>query len=280
VTLRQEFKSGCIALREQILGARTPLIADGRVVDAAYIAQYWPGGSLNERKDLKGWASCYGVLKGLCRLFDNSQQPADRAAKRAAVLDAIAEVPERVDLIARDAEGDPRSLTVYQKGDVALRAVHGVNVQLAYLVDSYGLLTKHGEQDDVELVVRLLSEQSYLQRILVWIATTKGPGLPYDEGDVRPEPPADLASLHPLDFYSLSQAFARVNVAGFAALESATTPRTRPDWSVFWSGMEEVSGVPAPRLMRDRGLLSLVASASERVRGHEAAAKEAERKRA
>jgi hypothetical protein len=279
VSLIKEYKESCATLRQQLLAGR-PLTADGQTVDDAYIARNWPGGEHNARKDLKGWSYCHGVLIGLCRLKDRSVSPHDRAAKRAAVLDAIAEVPERVDLIARDSEGNPRSLTVYQKGDVALRAVHGVNVQLAYLVDSYHLLTTRGEADDVELVVRLLAEQSYLQRVLVWVATTKGPGLPYDEGDVRPEPPASLATLHPLDFYSLSQAFARVNVAGFAALESATTPRTRPDWSVFWSGMEESSGVPAPRLMRDRGLLSLVATASERVRGHEAAAKEAERKRA
>jgi hypothetical protein len=48
---------------------------------------------------------------------------------------------------------------------------------------------------------------------------------------------------------------------------------------VFWSGMEESTGVPAPRLMRDRGLLSLVAAASERVRGHEIAQKQAESER-
>jgi hypothetical protein len=282
VTLRQEFKSGCIALREQILGARTPLIADGRVVDAAYIAQYWPGGSLNERKDVKGWANCYGVLKGLCRLFDKSQQPADRAAKRAAVLEAIAETPEVVELVGTREDGTQRTLTVYQKGDVALRKVHGLNIQLAQMVDDYAVIAKHGGPDATEALTGCLEMQSYLQRCIVWIATTPGPRAPFADAVRWPDLPPELDDLHGLDFYSLAQAFQRVNVAGFAALESATTPRTRPDWSVFWSGAEEVTGSPAPVLMLDRGLLSLVATCSERARGTEEAHKraESERKRA
>lgn len=242
-------------------------MADGKTVDADYIAKYWPGGALNDRKDLKGWVRCYGVLTGLTRLFDKTQQPSQIAARRAAILDAIAEVPETVALVQRDAEGETRTLTVYQKSDLALRLIHSINVILASLVDDYQILTTHGTQDDTELVVRLLAEQSYQQRLLVWIATTPGPGLPFSESETRPELPPPLADLHPLDFYTIAQAFHRVNVAGFAALESSTAPKSRADWSVFFTAMEFETGTPVPRLMRDRGLLSLVATAGEHARG-------------
>jgi hypothetical protein len=279
VSLLREFKDGCATLRAQLLGARTPLVADGKTVDAAYIARYWPGGELNDRKDLKGWARCYGVLVGLTRLFDKTTNPAERAAKRAAVLDAIAEVPEVVELVRRDAEGAPLSLTVYQKSDVALRVIHGINLQLAEMVDAYALFTEHGTREHVDLLPRILAEQSYLQRVIVWVACTKGAGLPFEEGELRPALPPQFDTLHPLDFYSVAQAFQRVNVAGFAALESSTSPRTRPDWSVFWSGLEFELKTPATRLMRDRGLLSLVATASEQSRGREEAMAKAERER-
>jgi hypothetical protein len=278
-TLLQEFKQGCRTLKEQLLGLAVPLVtAGGDRVDAAYIAQYWPGGELNQRKDLKGWSYCYGNLISLTRLVERKRDtPEDRASKRAAVLEAIAETPEVVELAKRDDEGNQTTLTVYQKSDVALRVIHGLNVYLASLVDDYHVLTRHGTQDDVELVTRLLAEQSYTQRVIVWIATTKGPGLPFGEEEQRPEVPEHLTSLHPLDFYTLAQAFQRVNVAGFAALESSTTPTSRPDWSVFWSGLEFELKTPVPALRRDRGLLSLVATAAEQARGRREAYEQAER---
>lgn len=261
------------------MGARVPLVANGEQVDATYIARYWPGGELNDRKDLKGWARCYGVLTGLTRLLDKSKETTERAAKRAAVLDAIAEVPEVVELVQRDADGQPRTLTVYQKSDVALRTAQGISVYLASLVDDYHVITQYGTQDDVELVQRCLDEQSYQQRLLAWIATSEGPRLPFPEGERRPTLPDHLATLHPLDFYSLAQAFQRVNVAGFAALEHATKPGSRPDWSVFWSGLEMELKEAAPKLMRDRGLLSLIAMASELARGRAEADAQAKRGR-
>ena len=281
-SLLQEFKQGCATLREQLLGARTPLMADGKPVDATYIARYWPGGEFNERKDLKGWARCYGVLTGLTRLLDKSKETSERAAKRALVLEAIAETPETVELAQRDAEGNPRCLTVYQKSDLALRVIHAVGLQLGELVDSYQLILAHGTAEDADLIQRILLEQSYLQRVIVWIATTKGPQLPFEETELRPLLPGELAELTSVDFYLIAQAFQRVNVAGFSALESSTAAagtKPRPDWSVFWSGMEFELKTPVPQLRRDRGLLSLVATASEQARGRAEALERAERER-
>lgn len=266
-TLVQEFKRGCETYREQAL--------NGRLATAEEIAKQWPGGEYNPGKTLKQWAGCYGWLKGLCVQIKARQEKReqDQAAKRAAVLDAIAEMPETVELVGRGADGNPQTLTVYQKSDVALRVMHGVNMVLASLIDDYSAISKHATQDDVELLKRALDEQGYLQRVLVWIATSDGSRLPFPEGQLRPAIPDTLSTLHPLDFYSIAQAFQRVNVAGFAALESSTTPTSRPDWSVFWSGMANETGVAAARLMRDRGLLSLVAEASELARARAEAEK-------
>jgi hypothetical protein len=269
VGLVRDYKAACQVLREQLLA--------GRLATAEEVASYWPGGTENELKGLRAWIYCreqYGRIAAKVeqRFADRA---ADGAAKRAAVLEAIAETPERVELVSRDANGEPRSLTVFQKSDLALRKIHECNVLLGWLVDDY-----HQRQpdspDDLEIIVRSLREQSYLQRLIVWIATTEGPGLPFTESAHNPVLPDELSTLHSLDFYSLAQAMQRVNVAGFAALEAGTAPQTRPSWSVFWSGAEHETGIPAPKLMRDRGLLSLVASNSELVRGREEAQARAE----
>jgi hypothetical protein len=254
VSLLQDFKRGCETYREQAI--------NGRLATPEEIAKQWPGGEYNPGKTLKQWAGCYGWLKGLCVQIKmrEEQRARDSANKRTQVLDAIAEIPETVFLMQMGEDGERKTLTVYQKSDVALRVIHGLNLQLASLVDDYKVITEHGSQDDTELIVRLLAEQSYLQRVIVWIATSRGPRLPFEEGDLRPEPPAHLSALHSLDFYTVAQAFQRVN-------------------AVFWSGMEEVTGKPAPELMRDRGLLSLVAAASERIRSQEDARNRAESER-
>jgi len=286
-SLVRDFKKSCETLRGQLLAGR-PIVADGQPVDAAYLDRYLPGRDGNEHTGLKGWARYYGVLTGLFRLRDKSESRARSAQKRAAVLDAIAEVPETVELVRRDAEGNARTLTVYQKSDVALRVIHGINLQLAELVDAYQLITRHGTREETDLLPAILLQQSYLQRLIVWISTSEGPGLPVREEEFGPllnrfaekiatPIPDAVTEIHGLDFHSLAQAFQRVNVAGFAALEAGTAPKSRPDWSVFWSGLEHELGIPAPRLMRERGLLSLIASAAEMARGREEAYARAER---
>lgn len=273
MSLIQDLKHGCETYREQAL--------NGRLATEEEIAKQWPGGEYNPGKSIKQWAGCYGWLKGLCVQIKAREEKRAQSAldKRAAVLDAIAEMPETVELMAKGADGNRNTLTLYQKSDVALRTIHGLNLQLAELVDGYRALTTLGRPEDADLLPRILLEQSYLQRVIVWIASTPGPGLPFVEGVIEPKLPDDpvIQSLHPLDFYTLAHAFQRVNVAGFAALDSGTSPKTRSDWSVFWSGMEKETGIPAPRLMRDRGLLSLVAAASERARVYEEAEKKAKK---
>lgn len=270
MSLVRDLKAACQTLREQVLA--------GRLAPPEEVAAYWPGGV--ENNDLRGWKSWQYCKEQLARMAGRVEQrfadrAADQVAKRAAVLEAIAETPERVELVSREPNGEPRSLTVFQKSDLALRKIHECNVLLGWLVDDYST-RQPDTPDDLEIIVRSLREQSYLQRLIVWIATTEGPGLPFTESAHNPELPEHLTTLHSLDFYSLAQAMQRVNVAGFAALEAGTAPKTRPSWSVFWSGAEHETGIPAPRLMRDRGLLSLVASNSELVRGREEAQARAE----
>lgn len=263
--LVKDFKTACQTLREQLLA--------GRLATPEEVASYWPGGAENDLKNLKGWIYCREQYARMAARVEQRERDrgATQATKRAAVLDALAETPELVELVAVDETGNRRTLTVYPKSDAALRKVHVLNLRLASLVDDYHVISTHGGQNEIDAVETCLYMQGYIQRVIVWIATTEGPRLPFDERVRFPDVPEEINELSPLDFYSIAQAFQRVNVARFAALESATTPKSRPDWSVFWSGMEFETGTPARELMFDRSLTAVVAAASERARGqHEA----------
>jgi hypothetical protein len=265
VSLLGELKQGCETYREQAL--------NGRLATAEEIAKQWPGGEYNPGKTVKQWAGCYGWLKGLCLQIKarDDRREADISTRQAVIMAAMEERPETV-------ECSVGPLTVYQKSKVALEEIDCLNRWLASYVDKFNELTAGGVVADIEVINRIVREQSYLERILVWIATTEGPGLPYPEQASTAELPEHLANLHAIDFYQIAQAFQRVNVAGFAALEASRVNGTRPGWHVFWAAAEESTGVPAPRLMRDRGLLSLVAASSVRVKAMDDARAEAESK--
>jgi hypothetical protein len=270
VTSRKDrYKRGAETYREQLLAAG--------LASADEIKAEWPGSEKNPRRDLDAWISCYAVLRGLCRVRETRDQERDhRSAKRQATIEAaMEERPETV-------ECSIGPLTVYQKSKVALEEIQCLNLWLGRWIDEFHEIGLRAARSDVETLNRLLREQSFLQRCIVWIATTEGPGLPYPEQATFAEPPTELAELSPLDFFLISHAFQRVNVLPFSVLESHQSNTARPSWNVFWANMEEVTGVPAARLMRDRGLPSVVVAASERVRAYEEAQKRAEanRKRA
>lgn len=256
-------------MREQLLVYRTATKDE--------LEAYWPGGEENPGKDLWAWILCHA---NLCRFLgrkDDQAKTSDLTRRRQLAQEAIAELPETVQLTARDAEDRPKTVTVYPKGDVALREIHARNMVLGSLIDDAEILQHHGGQNDVELLVRCLQEQSYLQRVIVWIATHPGPRLPFAEGETSPTPPDWLQDLSTIDFYLIAPAVQRVNVLRLSGLEQSQTSKKRPDWSVFWSLQESERGISAAQLQRDHSLAAVLASAAERGRAHAEAAEQAKK---
>lgn len=274
-------KGGVVGWLREVCGdfRRDLLSAETATVDE--IAAIWPGGKDNPDKKLKGWIRCYGQLHalngiGVTKRIEGRQTSA--AERQEATLAALADTPESVQLQPQDGE-EPQSLTVYPKSWVALEEISKRNLALAWLIDQSALIEQHGTPDDLELLLRARDEQSYLQRVLAWIATTPGVGLPFAETDRAPEPPSAFSDLHPADFYAIAQAFQRVNVKRLLVLESTRKNETRPDWSVFLTAFADGKNRDTPHVMRDMSLASVIAQSAERARGHEQAMVAAERER-
>jgi hypothetical protein len=240
-----------------------------RAVDPVKLAHYWPGGEENTNKKLWGWIRCYAQFWSYTRRKDPAEIEQERRAKQQALLEALADQPEVVQLAARQADGEHQTITVYPKSYVALDELHSRNLVLASLRDQVAVIESAGAPEDVELLQRAYAEETYLHRVIAWIATTPGPGLPYPEQTQRPEPPAALADLHPGDFYAIAGAFQRVNVMRLTVLDATRKKDTAPDWTVFFATLAGEG--PTTDVMRDRSLASVLASSAERARGRQEA---------
>jgi hypothetical protein len=240
-----------------------------RLVDPIKLNHYWPGGEENTSKKLWGWIRCYAQLHAYTRRKDPGEVEQERLGKQAALLEALADQPEVVPLAARNRDGDHDAITVYPKSYVALDEIHMRNLALARLSDQVATIEAAGSSDDVDLLVRAYAEQTYLHRVIVWIATTPGPGLPYPERTQRPEPPEALGDLHPGDLYAIAAAFQRINVMRLTVLDATRKKESAPDWTVFFATL--AGDKPTTDVMRDRSLSSVLASSAERARGREEA---------
>jgi hypothetical protein len=266
-------------LKERCSRLRDSLPATGVVTDAE-IAAVWPGGAENPKRNLEAWIRCSEQLHGFAGRIRNKldDREVSVAERRRAVIEALADKPEGVPLF------DGTRLTVYPKSYVALEAIQERSTQIAALIDGHKLLQEYKPETSAdvdamrELAPRIWSELGYLQRVIAWIATTEGPGLPFSESDTAPEPPEQFALLHPADLYAIAEAFQRVNVKRLLAIDSTRSNDTRPDWSVFIANLADGLNKPTPYVMRDVSLASAIAGAAERARGQEQALVAAERK--
>jgi len=272
VSYASELQQTCEAYRQQLVA--------GRLATPEELAPYWPGGDENplpkgKKATLRHWVRCVTVYGGFARRVEwreAKRDPTGNREKREILLDAIGEVPETVELLGIDqATGQRRTLTVYQKGDVALKEVHKANAELAVCVEQYEAWSKQDTVASLSAAGRWLEELTYLQRLVAWIVPTPGPRLPYAEGERTPALPPEYADLSPVDFYGIAQAYQRVNILPLTVLEQSLTPKGRADWATFWTGAEFELGESVPRLRRDRGLASLVCTVSEHARAQEEA---------
>lgn len=222
-----DLRARCERAREslQVRGLATP----------EEIAGYWPGGEENEATGLGGWVMCFA---NYLRLLDriSPQARADRAAEAERIqLAALQRQPQRVELVSRTAEDQPRYLNVYPKAAHALWHLAGrdrVLAQCAGMVERLKLLP---DSETVALFPELFREIDYQQRVVVWILTTAGPGLPFPEEEPHPVPPAYVAELDAYDLVRLLRAHHQVNAGRLAVLQDVgglSDGVRRPSWEV------------------------------------------------
>lgn len=245
------------------------------------MAAHWPGGKQNSEKGIKGWIRCHAQLRVWLSQMSPEEKTKESNERKQHLMDALADTPEIVELSDTDPEsGERRHLTVYAKNDIAMRAAHWRNMQIALLLDGTAVLQERGlTVEDAELIGRAIEEVSYLQRCIAWIYTTPGARAPFTLSDPRPQPPAEYDNLASADFYLLAAAAQRVNVQRLTCLEHSQSSATAPDWPGYWSGLAAEFHTSTAQLMGgDHSVISLVVASAERARAEREAMERAKSK--
>lgn len=267
-------------LEEKCAEFRALFLEDGTAT-AADLDPYWPGGDENALTGQDGWIVAYARCLW-CLGRQIGKEEAERTSVRmthrqAEVLRALRADPESVDLLADG--GQARSVTVYPKSALALEHIGAANLLMAFLADSEEAIKATLDAESVQLLNEVRLKRSYLERLVCWIATHEGPGLPYPESEREPALPAHINALTPFDFYLIAAAFQRVNSERLHALSASGEKATRPDWGGFFVGAATEIGVAARTLLREMSLVEVVATVAEKARVHQEAREKAEQER-
>lgn len=232
---------------------------------------YWPGGAQNPLTGQDGWIVAYGRCHWLLGRAIGHEEERTRGQRMGHaerdVLKLLTDEPERVTLVDRSEDGREQYLSVYPKSAMALEHIAAANLLCAWLCDQITILEQHAEGPlDLERLIEARAMRGYYERLICWIATTKGPQLPYPVEAVRPALPAYIEQLSPLDYYLLCEAFTRIHADRLRALDRMESRGERPDWPGLYVGAASELQVAVSRLWGEHSLGEIAATASEKVR--------------
>lgn len=259
---------------------RALFLEDGTAT-AEDLDPYWPGGAENALTGQDGWIIAYSRCFW-CLGRQIGKEEAERSSVRmthrqAEVLRALRADAEVVDLLADN--GVTRSVEVHPKSALALEHIGAANLLMAYLADNEEALEAQADVEALQLLIEVRRTRGYLERLVCWIATTEGPGLPFPDNEREPALPDAIRDLTPVDFYLIAAAFQRVNGERLQALQSTGEKATRPDWGGFFVGAAGDLGVATRKLLRDYSLVEVVATIAEKARVQQEARDRAESER-
>jgi len=245
-----------------------------------------PGGEDNPKRDGAAWMRFYGQLQLLRgRAQGRAETGAvastlSTSADDAVMLGALAAEPTVV-------AGIEREFTVHPKSLATLMHCHARELMLSKLTQATATLRDLDVANArLDMFAEAMDELAYQIRLLAWIATTKGPGLPFEESDRSPLLPQEMAGLDSVTVLQINRGFAKVNWVNLRAMQSlmepdpeaADAPRKRPSWSPFFSALSMETGVAPETLIKDRALVSVLAMTQLAASSHREAMNEAKRK--
>lgn len=231
-----------------------------------------PGGKDNPDTSWWGWVRFYGRLQVAAEGPRPDAPGTDPLLDDARTADLLRGAPRRVRLVTPAAKSptkdeEPQWVKVYPKAFEALVECHARGIRLNWLAEKVRLLEAHPSAEQLELLERTLKELAYQQRVLAWIVTTPGPGLPFSlESDRAPRPPKAFATWDGWDHLAVLQAFQEINGLRQPALDRLLHGAPRGDggsglvntWSVFFGTYAQETGDDVGRIMRDRPLVPLL----------------------
>lgn len=208
------------------------------------IADYWPGGKVNDVADPLGkWIFCWANLVGMLR----RKQPEVVAARvDEAMSAALAREPVRV--VFED--GSIRS--VHPKSYHALRWLDTLDKSVSDVVVAVADIGT--DTDALKAITLLPLVESLAVRAWAWVLTHEDAGLPFDESQPL-EPPAWTFTITPKDLLELFRAHIAVNVERLRIISEAfpsdrNEGTSRLSLSGFLGGMANETGNRSSDLLR------------------------------
>lgn len=263
----------CSDLRATLLQAR---LATEPELDA-----YAPGGRENREPGIGGWIYCYASYVGMARREETPEERTRREDAEAAVLAALRDEPEPVELVQCEQGGAPRTLHVYPKSFHALCHLTARDRELLKLSVAAHVLSDSGLEENAQWGRELFAEISYQNQVMVWAVTAEGPGLPFPDTEPRPDPPAWTAALDPGDVIRVLRAHQLVNGKRIGLIGDLLSRgqdggrRRGPGWATLAASAASELGVPSRTLLRDHALAGWLAQLSLAAEAKAAALEEA-----
>lgn len=266
-------------LRQRCADLRATLAETG-LATPAELEEYWPGGRENREVAPGDWIYCYASY---VRMGGREETPAERVRREdaeAAVLAALRDEPEPVELIAAAPDGGPAFRSVYPKSFDTLCHLTARDRELLKLAAAAHVLTERPLPELAECGRAVYDEISYQTRVLVWIVTSEGPGLPWPVEEPRPEPPAWTLALDAADILRIIRAHQRVNgtrISLIGELLARGQGRGKgPTWTTLGAMGASELGVSSRALLRDWSLAGwlaqLLLTADAKAEAHKRAA--------
>lgn len=251
-------------LRQRCADLRDTL-AEAGLASTDELTSYWPGGKDNPEPGLGGWIYGYASLVRMAGQPEASETRARRLDAESEVLAALRDAGQPVELVATGEDGAPQMLTVYPKSLDTLCQVQARDRELLALAMGVQALRDLGGEAIATWARPLYDEISYQNRVLVWIVTSEGPGLPFPDHEPRPEAPGWTLRLEPHDITAVLRAHQRVNGRRIAVIGDLMTAQKggKKAKTTGWSTLSAVAaselGVSSKSLLRDWSLAGWLA---------------------
>lgn len=268
------------ALRERCGSLERELLA--QKTTPAVIDDIRPGGASNPATDAYAWLKFLQRLVALHAGTGSGTAPAkaNDAEIEDVLADALADEPESVTC------ADGSTHLVYPKSYHALRFMDFLDARLQLATSAAQAIAAAGSSREgarAPLFAPLV--ESLTVRTWLWILTTPGPALPFDDGQEDPQPPAWTTQIAPEDLVRFLRAHHSVNARRLAFLSRAFPPDSasgdgRLSIAGFLGSFARETGRKPRDLMRRTTLGSLFASAVTAADAHKRARDAARKERA
>lgn len=252
-------------LRQRCADLRDTL-AEAGLASANELTDYWPGGKENAEPGIGAWIYCYASYVRMAGQPEAADVRERRVSAEAEVLAALRGAGVAVELVTLDTDGAPLARTVYPKSFDTLCHVQARDRELLALAMGMHALRDLGGEAIATWGRALYEEIAYQHRVLVWIVTTEGPGLPFPAEEPRPEPPGWTLLLDPWDITSILKAHQTVNgrrIAVIGDLMAAPSKGGRKGKTAGWATLGAMAaselGVSSQSLLRDWSLAGWLA---------------------